>query len=106
MRRSGAQTREHVLEVTHELFYWNGIRATGIDRIAAAADVAPTTLYRLFASKDDLIGAYMERAGQLYRDWFDAAAQAGGANRGSGSSPCSTRSPSRSSPVSAGAARS
>ncbi len=80
MRRSGAQTRELVLEVTHELFYWHGIRATGIDRIAASADVAPTTLYRLFASKDDLIGAYMERASQLYRDWFDAAAQAGGAN--------------------------
>jgi AcrR family transcriptional regulator len=80
MRRSGAQTRELVLEVTHELFYWHGIRATGIDRIAASADVAPTTLYRLFASKDDLIGAYMERASQLYRDWFDAATQAGGAN--------------------------
>lgn len=80
MPRSAAQTREHVLEVTHELFYWNGIRATGIDRVAAAANVAPTTLYRLFASKDHLIGAYMERAAQLYRDWFDAAAEAGGAD--------------------------
>jgi AcrR family transcriptional regulator len=78
MPRTGAQTREHVLEVAHELFYWNGIRATGIDRVAAEADVAPTTLYRLFASKDDLIGAYMERAGRLYREWFDAAAEGGG----------------------------
>lgn len=78
MPRSGAQTREHVLDVAHELFYWNGIRATGIDRVAAEANVAPTTLYRLFASKDDLIGAYMERAGRLYREWFDAAAEAGG----------------------------
>ena len=80
MRRSGAQTRELVLEVTHELFYCHGIRATGIDRIAASADVSPTTLYRLFASKEP--------------------------TRGSGSWPCSTRSPSRSSRVSAGAARS
>jgi AcrR family transcriptional regulator len=80
MSRSGAQTREHVLAVAHELFYWNGIRATGIDRVAADAGVAPTTLYRLFASKDDLIGAYMERAGQLYRDWFDAAAEADAAD--------------------------
>jgi AcrR family transcriptional regulator len=40
--------------------------------------VAPTTLYRLFASKDDLVAAYIERAGQLYREWFDAAAAAGG----------------------------
>jgi AcrR family transcriptional regulator len=80
MSRTAAQTREHVLEVAHELFYWNGIRATGIDRVAAEAGVASTTLYRLFASKDDLIGAYVERAGALYREWFDAAAQAGGAD--------------------------
>jgi AcrR family transcriptional regulator len=76
--RSAALTREHVLEVAHELFYWNGIRATGVDRVAAEAGVAPTTLYRLFASKDDLVGAYMERAARLYREWFDAAARGGG----------------------------
>lgn len=79
MPRSGKETREHVLEVAHELFYWNGIRATGVDRVAADAAVTPTTLYRLFGSKDDLIGAYMDRAGRLYREWFDAAAEAGGA---------------------------
>jgi AcrR family transcriptional regulator len=78
MPRSSADTREHVLGVAHELFYWQGIRATGVDRVAAAAGVAPTTLYRLFASKDDLIAAYIERAGRLYRDWFDAALAAGG----------------------------
>jgi AcrR family transcriptional regulator len=78
MRRTAAQTREHVLEVANELFYWNGIRATGVDTLAAEAQVAPTTLYRLFASKDDLVGAYMRRAGRLYREWFDAAALAGG----------------------------
>jgi AcrR family transcriptional regulator len=80
MPRSSAETREHVLGVAHELFYWHGIRATGVDRVAAAAGVAPTTLYRLFASKDDLVGAYIERAGRLYREWFDAAAAAGGAD--------------------------
>jgi AcrR family transcriptional regulator len=80
MPRPAAQTRAHVLDVAHELFYWNGIRATGIDRVAADAGVAPTTLYRLFASKDDLIGAYLERAGELYRAWFEAAADAGGAD--------------------------
>src|SRR5690242_11999150 len=71
MPRSSAETREHVLGVAHELFYWHGIRATGVDRVAVAAGVAPTTLYRLFASKDDLIGAYIERADGLYREWFD-----------------------------------
>ncbi len=72
-RRSSAETREHVLQVAHDLFYWQGIRAVGVDRIAAEAGVAPTTLYRLFASKDDLVAAYVERADRGYREWFTAA---------------------------------
>jgi AcrR family transcriptional regulator len=81
-RRTAAQTREHVLAVAHELFYWHGIRATGVDAIAAAADVAPTTLYRLFASKDELIAAYVERADRLYREWMtEATAPAVGSAR-------------------------
>jgi AcrR family transcriptional regulator len=76
--RTAAQTREHVLEVAHELFYWRGIRATGVDLVAERAGVAPTTLYRLFECKDDLVAAYMERADRLYREWFDESAEAGG----------------------------
>jgi AcrR family transcriptional regulator len=72
-RRSSAETREHVLQVAHDLFYWQGIRAVGVDRIAAEAGVAPTTLYRLWASKDDLVAAYVERADREYRGWFDGA---------------------------------
>jgi AcrR family transcriptional regulator len=70
-RRSAEQTREHILEVAHDLFYWQGIRATGVDQIAQRAGVAPTTLYRAFASKDDLVTAYVERADRLYREWFE-----------------------------------
>lgn len=80
MPRSAAETREHVLSVAHDLFYWHGIRATGVDKVAAEAGVAPTTLYRLFSSKDNLIGAYIERADRLYRQWFDTSAGAGGAD--------------------------
>ena len=72
--RTSAETREHVLTVAHELFYWRGIRATGVDTIAREAGVAPTTLYRLFASKDDLVATYVERADRLYQEWFDEAA--------------------------------
>ncbi|QFZ21676.1 TetR/AcrR family transcriptional regulator [Saccharothrix syringae] len=78
MRRSAAETREHVLAVTHDLFYWNGIHAVGVDRVAAEAGVAPTTLYRLFRSKDDLVAAYVERADENYRGWFGQAAKADG----------------------------
>jgi AcrR family transcriptional regulator len=66
-RRRSAETREHLLDVAARLFYWEGIHATGVDRVAADAEVAPTTLYRLFGSKDGLVAAYIERAGGEYR---------------------------------------
>jgi AcrR family transcriptional regulator len=72
-RRTSAETREHVLGVARDLFYWRGVRATGVDMVASEAGIAPTTLYRLFASKDDLVAAYVEREARGYRAWFDAA---------------------------------
>jgi len=79
-RRSATATREHLLDVAHELFYWKGIRATGIDKVAEEAGVAPTALYRLFPSKDALVAAYIERAGQRYREWFDGVTADDGRN--------------------------
>ena len=64
-----------MLQVARDLFYWHGIRATGIDKVAVEAGVAPTTLYRLFASKDDLVAAYVEREGRQFQDWFTAAVE-------------------------------
>jgi AcrR family transcriptional regulator len=78
MPRPAADTREHVLGVARELFYWEGIRATGVDTVASEAGVAPTTLYRLFGSKDGLVAAYMEREGRRFREWFNAALDAAG----------------------------
>jgi AcrR family transcriptional regulator len=80
VRRSATETREHVLQVAHDLFYWHGVRATGVDRVAAAAEVTTTTLYRLFPSKDDLVAAYVQRADQLTREGFDATIEAAGPN--------------------------
>ena len=67
-RRTSAQTHDHILRVAGELFYREGIRATGIDRVASQAEVAPTTLYRLFASKDELVAAYVERCSTNYKN--------------------------------------
>lgn len=67
-----------MLDVARDLFYWTGIRAVGVDRVAAEAEIAPTTLYRLFDSKDDLVDAYLEQADVGYREWFDAATRADG----------------------------
>jgi AcrR family transcriptional regulator len=77
-RRAAAETREHILVVARELFYEQGIRATGVDRVAAEATVAPPTLYRLFGSKDDLVAAYLEREDRHYREWFTTAASGDG----------------------------
>ena len=78
-RRAAAETREHVLTVAGELFYRDGIRATGVDTVAARAGVAPPTLYRLFATKDDLVAAYVERCSASYKDKLEtvSAASAG-----------------------------
>lgn len=72
-RRAAADTRQHILAVARELFYQHGIRATGVDRVAAEANVAAPTLYRLFGSKHDLVAAYLEREDHHYREWFHAA---------------------------------
>jgi AcrR family transcriptional regulator len=82
MRRTAKETREHILAVAHDLFYWHSIKGTGVDTIAREAGVAPTTLYRLFVSKDDLVAAYIERASGLYKQWFlDATADGTPADR-------------------------
>ena len=70
IRRPAAETREHVLAVAHDLFYADGIRHTGVDRVVAAAGIGPTTLYRLFGSKDGLVTAYVEREAVAYRKWM------------------------------------
>ncbi len=63
------------MTVAAELFYWEGIRATGVDTVAARAEVAPTTLYRLFTSKDDLVAAYVERCSAGYRERLTAVSE-------------------------------
>ncbi len=50
---------EQILAVAGGLFYREGIRAVGIDRIIDEAKVAKATLYRHFPSKDHLVAAYL-----------------------------------------------
>lgn len=78
MRRTAAETREHILEVATELFYWHGVRATGVDRIASAAGVSPNVLYRVFSTKDDLVAAYIDRSRESSIVAFEAACAAAG----------------------------
>src|SRR5260370_1977392 len=58
--RDSAETRRRLIAAADRLFYGQGIRAVGVDAVAEAAGVTKRTLYYHFASKDDLIAAYLE----------------------------------------------
>jgi len=62
MRRTPAtsETRRRVLETADRLFYQDGIRAVGVDRIVAEGRVAKMSLYKYYPSKDDLILAVLK----------------------------------------------
>jgi AcrR family transcriptional regulator len=71
--RARGDARTRILDTAYELFCRHGTRAVGIDRIVAEADVAKMTLYHHFASKDDLILAFLElRDDRWTRNWFQA----------------------------------
>jgi AcrR family transcriptional regulator len=53
--------KERILETADRLFYLEGIRAIGVDTIAARIGISKRTLYNHFPSKDALITAYLER---------------------------------------------
>jgi AcrR family transcriptional regulator len=52
---------ERILETADQLFYLRGIRAVGVDTIAAEIGISKRTLYNHFPSKDELIAAYLAR---------------------------------------------
>jgi AcrR family transcriptional regulator len=71
--------RERVLETATELFYREGIRAVGIDRVIAESGVAKMSLYRNFASKEDLVLAFLIESDRGYwQRWDQAMAQHAG----------------------------
>jgi AcrR family transcriptional regulator len=53
--------KERILETADRLFYLQGIRAVGVDTIAAEIGISKRTLYNHFPSKDELIAAYLAR---------------------------------------------
>ena len=73
MSKAPAKTpaRDRILQTAERLFYAEGIRAVGIDRIIAESEVAKMTLYNHFASKDDLILAVLKYREQQVSEMFD-----------------------------------
>ncbi|HEV8109341.1 MAG TPA: helix-turn-helix domain-containing protein [Burkholderiales bacterium] len=54
-----AAPAERILAAADKLFYTQGIRAVGVDAVAAEAGVSKRTLYNHYPSKDALIAAYL-----------------------------------------------
>jgi len=67
--------KERILRTAVRLFYREGVRAVGIDRIIEESGVAKASFYRNFATKDDLVVAYLERCKEALMKPFEEAAR-------------------------------
>ena len=80
-RTQKSEARQRIVETAEELFYAEGVRAVGIDRIIAEAEVAKMTLYKHFSSKDDLILAVVEyrerKFDAMFEKWMERHVKAG-----------------------------
>jgi AcrR family transcriptional regulator len=61
-----ASARERILNAAYELFSRRGIRAVGTEEVIDRAGVAKATLYRHFATKNDLVLAVLQRREELW----------------------------------------
>lgn len=69
--------RERILTAADELFYGDGIAATGVDAVVDRAGVAIGSVYNNFGGKDGLVEAYLRRRDHLWRStWERVAADA------------------------------
>jgi AcrR family transcriptional regulator len=64
--------RDRIFEAARNLFYRYGIRGVSVDQIAAEASTTKVTLYRVFASKDDLIIQVLEEHKKRFWEWWDS----------------------------------
>jgi AcrR family transcriptional regulator len=62
-RRDG----EALLDAAERLFYDRGIQAVGMDEVRAASGLPLTRIYRLYASKEDLVVAVLRRRDRRWR---------------------------------------
>jgi AcrR family transcriptional regulator len=73
---STVSARERILAEAFVLFYADGIRAVGVDLLISRADVAKATFYRHFASKNDLVVAYVDRRRAAWLGWLTESVEA------------------------------
>jgi len=79
-RPSRAERETIVLDAAERLFQARGPRGVGMDELVRATGLGKMTVYRLFPSKDELVGAYLARKAATILGLIDAdiARHAGG----------------------------
>ncbi len=78
--RGRPRVDEVILDHALRLFYGEGIRSTGVDRIIAEAGVAGMSFYRNFKSKDGLVAAVLKRRDETWMAWLRDVVEAGEAS--------------------------
>jgi AcrR family transcriptional regulator len=69
---------ERILSTASDLFYREGVRAVGIQRVIDEAGIAKASLYAHYDSKDDLVAACMTQHGDAIRSALEARLAAPG----------------------------
>jgi len=67
--------RKRIFDTASELFYRRGIRAVGIEAIAAQADTTKMSLYRSFPSKDELVAEWLRDHDAKFWQTWDSMSQ-------------------------------
>src|SRR5512146_2047128 len=68
--RKDIDPRTRIMEVADHLFYTEGVRATGTEKIMSSSEVAKATFYRYFESKDALVLAYLDNRDRSFWDYL------------------------------------
>src|ERR1700687_6020129 len=76
LEKDGAAPRDRILAAAGALFYRHGIRAVGVEAIAEAARTNKMTLYRHFASKDELVAEYLRQSARAADECWERFALA------------------------------
>ena len=72
-RRSADVRRRIVLDTATQLFTAHGVHAVGMDRLIAECGLGKMSVYRLYPTKDDLVGAYLSRLAEHVLGLIDEA---------------------------------
>jgi AcrR family transcriptional regulator len=72
MNTSVSITREKILATAEQLIYQNGIQATGMDLLVKTSGVARKSIYRYFATKDEVAAAALNARDVRWMEWFRA----------------------------------